>query len=147
MSLVVRQSTENDLLQLTDIMYQYIVDFYKRPKPPVEDVHGLIKMLLEGKEGIQYVAEREGQLVGFVTLYFTYSTTKASKIAVMNDLFAVEHERGTGVAQQLFARAENYTKEKGYASMSWITATDNYRAQRFYDKVGGTQGDWLSYSI
>ncbi|WP_081707800.1 GNAT family N-acetyltransferase [Bacillus massiliigorillae] len=147
MTLVIRRSSENDIPQLTDLMYQYIVDFYKRPSPPVEDVHAIIHMLLEGKEGLQYVAERDGQLVGFVTLYFTYSTTKASKIAVMNDLFAVEQERGTGVAQQLFASAENYTKENGYAYMSWITATDNHRAQRFYDKVGGAKGDWFSYSI
>ncbi|QEY92192.1 hypothetical protein BACIH_0402 [Bacillus amyloliquefaciens] len=47
----------------------------------------------------------------------------------MNDLFVIEKARGTGAAKELFKRCETFTKENGYAHMSWITASDNYRAQ------------------
>jgi hypothetical protein len=83
-------------------MYEYIIDFYQRPKPLVEKVHNLIDTLLEMKRGIQFVAEDNGELLEFATIYFSFSTTKAEQITVMNDLYLVEKARGTGVAQQLF---------------------------------------------
>ncbi|MCR2823612.1 GNAT family N-acetyltransferase [Lederbergia panacisoli] len=145
--MIIRTVEHYDLNNLTDLMYQYIVDFYKRPKPPIEKIHNLIETLIEKNKGIQFVAEQDGNLIGFATLYFSFSTTKADKITVMNDLFVVENFRGTGVAQELFKSCETFTKENGYASMSWVTATDNYRAQRFYEKMGGSLGKWLNYSI
>lgn len=147
MSLIVRTIETKDKNQLTELMYQYIVDFYKRPNPSIEKVHNLIETLLEKNKGIQFIAEQDRELLGFATLYFSFSTTKADKITVMNDLFVVENARGTGVAQELFKSCEKFTKENGYAHMSWVTATDNKRAQRFYEKMGGSIGDWLNYSI
>jgi hypothetical protein len=35
----------------------------------------------------------------------------------------------------------------GCAFLSWETAADNARAQRFYDKMIGIRGSWVSYSI
>ncbi|AEB22593.1 MULTISPECIES: GNAT family N-acetyltransferase [Bacillus] len=145
--MIIRSAEPYDINQLTDLMYLYIVDFYKRPKPPIEHIHNLIEMLFEKNSGIQFVAEQDGKLIGFATLYFSFSTTKADKITVMNDLFVAENARGTGAAQELFKRCESFTKENGYAHMSWITAADNYRAQRFYKKMGGSLGDWLNYTI
>lgn len=145
--MIIRRANHHDLKQLTELMLLYIVDFYKRPKPSIEKIHNLIDTLLEKERGIQFVAEQDGKLIGFATLYFSFSTTKADKITVMNDLFVVENVRGTGVAQELFKCCETFTKENGYAHMSWITATDNYRAQKFYEKMGGSLGNWMNYSI
>lgn len=147
MSVNVRPAQAKDKEELTPLMYEYIVDFYQRPRPAVEKVHALIDMLLEKEEGIQFVAEKDGKLVGFATLYFTFSTTKAEKITVMNDLYVVEEERGTGAAQKLFKACETHSKENGYAHMAWVTAQDNHRAQRFYEKMGGSVADWLNYTI
>lgn len=57
----------------------------------------------------------------------------------MNDLFVLEKARGTEVAEQLFKFCETFTKENGYAHMSWVTASDNKRAQRF--------NGWLSWKL
>ncbi|WP_078553884.1 GNAT family N-acetyltransferase [Bacillus alkalicellulosilyticus] len=143
----IRPVQPSDKSILTHLMYQYIVDFYQRPKPKEENVHELIETLLQKKEGIQFIAENEGEYVGFATLYFSFSTTKAARVTIMNDLYVVEQARGTGVAQQLFKACEDYTKENGYAYMSWVTASDNLRAQRFYEKMGGVRGSWENYSI
>ncbi|MFS0647528.1 N-acetyltransferase family protein [Siminovitchia sp. 179-K 8D1 HS] len=147
MTIKVRPAEQKDKDPLTALMYEYIVDFYQRPKPPIEKVQHIFHLLLEKEEGIQFVSENEGNLLGFATLYFTYSTTKADQITVMNDLYVIEEARGKGVAQKLFKACEHYTKNNGYAHMSWITATDNDRAQRFYEKMGGVRGDWFHYTI
>jgi ribosomal protein S18 acetylase RimI-like enzyme len=143
----IRQPLLEDVLQLKELMIQYIVGFYKFRQPEDEQLYELIHVLLEQQEGIQFVAESEGKLVGFATLYFSYSTLRATKSAILNDLFVIEEFRGQGAAAKLFAACKGYAARNRYASMSWTTAKDNFRAQRFYEKMGGEQGDWLAYSI
>ncbi|WP_079912745.1 GNAT family N-acetyltransferase [Paenibacillus sp. 32352] len=147
MSLVIRYAELDDLNSLTELMYEYIVGFYKKPRPTTEKLHQLIQKLLERQEGVQFVALQDGKLVGFATLYFTLSTMKADKYTVMNDLFVIEQLRDTEVESQLFLECHKYTKEHQFTHMSWITATDNIRAQQFFDKMGAMQGDWVNYSI
>ncbi|MBL0385172.1 GNAT family N-acetyltransferase [Tumebacillus sp. ITR2] len=138
---------EEDVPALGELMKEYIVDFYQRPEPPKKRLAELIELLREEERGVQFVAERDGKLIGFATLYFTFSTLRAQKTTVMNDLYVVESERGSGAAVALFQQCESYTKSNGYAFMTWETAQDNHRAQRFYEKMGGVKGDWLTYSI
>ncbi|WP_166240091.1 GNAT family N-acetyltransferase [Paenibacillus turpanensis] len=147
MSLVIRYAEIDDLNGLTELMYEYIDGFYKKPQPATEKLHQLIQTLLEKKEGVQFVALQDEKLVGFATLYFTFSTMKADKYTVMNDLFVIEQYRDTEVESQLFLECHRYTKEHQFTHMSWITAAENKRAQRFFDKMGGIQGSWVNYSI
>jgi ribosomal protein S18 acetylase RimI-like enzyme len=143
----IRQPLLEDIQQLKELMIQYIVGFYRYRQPEDGQLDELIQVLLEQQEGIQFVAEDDGKLIGFATLYFTYSTVRAAKIAVMNDLFVVEEFRGQGVAPKLFAACKGYAARNRYAKLTWETAKDNYRAQRFYEKMGGDRGEWLTYSI
>lgn len=143
----IRKAEAKDINQLTELMYEYIVDFYQKPKPPVEKVHQIFYTLLNHKEGIQFVVEQNEKLVGFATLYFTYSTMKASKVAVLNDLYVQDDFRGTDVAKELFRATKIFISENEFAFMSWVTAKDNKRAKRFYEKMGANLVDWQNYSI
>lgn len=144
----VREAVMSDIPQLKTLMLAYIVDFYQYRQPEDDKLNALIHELLEQKIGIQFVAEtEEGALVGFATLYFSYSTLRAAKIAVMNDLFVIEEERGQGAAAKLFAACKGYAARHDYAKVTWETAPDNLRAQAFYDKMGGDRGHWLTFSV
>lgn len=148
MSFLIRNAEPNDLNSLTELMYEYIVGFYQNPKPPVEKIHNLIQTLFYQQNGVQFVAEKNGELVGFATLFFTFSTMKADKITVMNDLFVIEQFRGTDVESQLFSECQKYSHNHGYASMTWITSSDNKRAQIFFEKMNAVKGkDWVHFSI
>lgn len=148
MSFSIRTTEPEDLSSLTELMYEYIVGFYQNPRPPIEKIHNLIQTLFEKQNGIQFVVEQDGKLVGFATLFFTFSTMKAEKVTVMNDLFVIEQFRGTEVESQLFLECQNYSQNHGYAHMTWITSTDNKRAQIFFEKMSAVQGrDWVHFSI
>lgn len=147
---VIRVAEEKDEKQLIDLMYQYIVDFYKRPRPEEKDVIQLFQHLLHQPEaGRQFVAEKDGTLVGFSTLYFTFSTTVAKKIAILNDLFVVPGNRGEKLGERLFTTSLDYTKENDFALMSWRTEHHNKIGQQLYEKMNGkTLNDqWLNYEI
>ncbi|MGP1907919.1 N-acetyltransferase family protein [Metabacillus sp. JX24] len=147
MKTIVRHPEKKDTEALMGLMYEYIVDFYQCEKPAEEKLTKLIETLLKGERGIQFVAQTGNNLVGFATLYFTYSTTRASEIAVMNDLYVKGEFRGKGAAEQLFKSCHTYSVEHHFAAMTWETAESNIRAQRFYARMGGKKGEFLTYSI
>jgi ribosomal protein S18 acetylase RimI-like enzyme len=143
-----RTVSESDIPQLRKLMIQYIVDFYQKPKPNDDDLTNLILHLINHPEaGLQFVAEKEGQLVGFATLYFTFSTLQVKRAAILNDLFVVNEVRGQKVGEQLFQTCLAYIRENGLAYMTWETAKDNLAAQGLYNKMGGQLSEWLVYEI
>jgi ribosomal protein S18 acetylase RimI-like enzyme len=146
----IRTVTSKDIDSLKDIMISYIVDFYKSKRPVVGKVEEHIQHLLKNPHvGKQLVIESEGKLAGFATLYFSFSTIRVQKIAVLNDLFIDSEFRGKGLGEELFKFALKYTKEEGFAYMSWETASDNKPAQALYEKMGGknTNSEWIHYEI
>jgi ribosomal protein S18 acetylase RimI-like enzyme len=147
-NIIIRPVNKADMKQLKVLMIQYIVDFYQRPVPNDEELINLINHLIENPSiGLQFVAEREGELIGFATLYFTFSTLQVKKAAILNDLFVIEKGRGQKIGEQLFQCCLSHIRENKYAYMTWETAKDNLIAQGLYNKLGGKISDWLVYEI
>lgn len=145
---IIRPAQNEDLPQLLDLMFQYIVDFYKRPKPSEDSLKDLVTHLIENPfSGLQFVAEKDGKLVGFATLYFLFSTLQVKKSAILNDLFVLEEARGEKLGEKLFQTCLSYIRENDYAYMTWETAKDNIVAQSLYNKMGGELSEWLFYEI
>jgi GNAT superfamily N-acetyltransferase len=142
----VRRSTETDADALLPLVEAYVVDFYGRPHPGEDKLHDLITKLVRGEVGVQFVADSNGRLVGFATLFFTLSTLEAEPVAIMNDLYVVEDARGSSAARDLFLACRAESKARGCAYMTWETAPDNHRAQAFYARMGGVREDWLTYA-
>jgi GNAT superfamily N-acetyltransferase len=141
--------TEEDLADLLPLVRGYL-DFYE-VDPSDADVLALSRALLADpeREGLQVIARDDGgAAIGFATIFWTWSTLSASRIAVMNDLFVESSARGTGLADDLIAACVARCRERGdVASLGWQTAKDNHRAQTVYDRVGGHREEWLDYSI
>jgi GNAT superfamily N-acetyltransferase len=145
---VIAPVTEADLPELLPLMRGYC-DFYE-VEPSDEDLLALSRALLAWPEchGVQLVARGAGgRAVGFATVYWTWSTLRASEIGVMNDLFVVEDARGDGTAEALIAECLGLCRERGATELEWRTAKDNLRAQAVYDRVGGIRSEWLDYSL
>jgi ribosomal protein S18 acetylase RimI-like enzyme len=144
----IRPVNKVDMKPLQVLMVQYIVDFYQRPKPNDEELINLINHLIENPSiGLQFVAERDGELLGFATLYFTFSTLQVKKAAILNDLYVTEQGRGQKIGEQLFQCCLSHIRKNKYAYMTWETAKDNLIAQGLYNKLGGKISDWLVYEI
>jgi ribosomal protein S18 acetylase RimI-like enzyme len=144
---VVRRAERRDFPRLAELMHEYVVDFYRQPEPDPEAMERLREAMRVGESGIQLVAEAGGDLVGFATIYFSWTTFTGERIGIMNDLYVPEPHRGSGAARALFEACTAECRSRGFVEMTWETAPDNHRAQRFYEKVGGHRGDWVTYSI
>jgi GNAT superfamily N-acetyltransferase len=145
--MTIRPATRADRSQLIPLIRGYFA-FYETPFPHPAKITALLDALeSDGRLGVQLVAESNGRLLGFTSLYGCFDTLVADRILVMNDLFVEPGSRGTGVGAALLEAARAYAAESGYVRLDWVTAHDNLDALRFYDRHGGRRGDWISYSL
>jgi GNAT superfamily N-acetyltransferase len=138
---------EEELPDLLPLLRGYC-DFYE-VAPSDEALLTLARTLLEDpREGIQLLArDGAGAAVGFATIYWTWQTLAASRLAVMNDLFVTPGARGTGLADALIEACRERAREHGATWLGWQTAKDNLRAQKVYVRVGGERSEWIDYGL
>jgi GNAT superfamily N-acetyltransferase len=142
----------DDLADLLPLVRGYC-DFYGVACADA-DLLALSRALIADPEsqGLQLIARAAadgGQTaaIGFATIFWSWSTLSAARIGVMNDLFVAPQARGTGVAGALIAACADRCRVRGVRRLSWITAPDNHRAQRVYERVGGRRSEWVHYDL
>lgn len=139
---------EGDLGELLPLMRGYS-DFYE-VDPSDDALLAMSRALIADpeREGVQFIArEDDGTPIGFATVFWTWSTTIASRIAIMNDLFVAEAVRGRRVGEALIAACRDVAREHGAARLEWQTALDNHSGQALYDRVGGVRSQWFDYHV
>ena len=145
---VISVVSEADLDDLLPLLRGYC-DFYA-VAPSDDALLAISRALIADpeREGLQLIGrEPDGKAVGFATLYWTWQTLNAARLGVMNDLFVAEEARGTGLADRLIAACRERSAIHGAREVAWQTAKDNYRAQKVYDRIGGSKSEWLDYSL
>jgi GNAT superfamily N-acetyltransferase len=140
---------DDDLVDLLPLMRAYC-DFYE-VAPTDAALLAMSRALIadpEG-EGLQLLgrADEGRAALGFATIFWTWETTRAGRIGIMNDLFVAPRARGAGLAEALIAACRERCRERGAVALTWQTAPDNHRAQAVYDRVGGRRSQWLDYDL
>jgi GNAT superfamily N-acetyltransferase len=138
---------EEELGELLPLMRAYC-DFYGAV-PPDEDLLAMARALIADpeREGVQIIARDDRRPVGFATIFWTWSTLRAARIGVMNDLFVDPAARGKGIAEALIGECVERCRTRGARSLGWQTAKDNRRAQAVYERAGAVREEWLDYSL
>jgi GNAT superfamily N-acetyltransferase len=121
--------------------------FYEAEPDDERNRRFFARFLAPSKDGLVLGAWVGGELVGFANLYWTFSSTRAAEVALMNDLFVSEGNRGKGVGLALIEAAAEAAHARGMAHLEWLTAFDNHRAQRLYDRTEAKRSPWLGYEI
>lgn len=96
--------------------------------------------------GCQFVFRESGRVVGFATLYFSFSSSIAEKVAVLNDLYTVPEYRGKSIGRQLIEHCRRYAAQQGAVRLQWVTAPDNQTAQKLYDSLETKKSSWEFYT-
>ena len=135
MSVQVRIASPGDAERVAPLLDSYR-QFYAQPANP-----GLALDFLRERfayhESIVLLAEDDaGAAAGFVQLYPLFSTVRAVRTYLLNDLFVAPVARGQGIARQLLAAAAQFARANGAASMSLQTANDNAPARALYESSG-----------
>jgi GNAT superfamily N-acetyltransferase len=141
---IVVVSSEAQVPRLLPLMRAYC-DFY-RVQPSDLALMTMARSLIADptREGVQLIAA-DGEDVGFATVFWSWETSTASRVGVMNDLYVVAAARGRGVASALIDACVERCRDRGAVRLIWQTAVDNLPAQAVYDHIGATREIWVDY--
>jgi GNAT superfamily N-acetyltransferase len=143
----VRPVSANELEEVLPLIAGY-QNFYGAEPDNERNRRFFSRFLDPSEEGLLLGAWADGSVVGFATLYWFFSSTKAAESVLMNDLFVRDDIRGKGIGRALIHRALDEARRRGAAHLEWFTAPDNATAQRLYDSVPGVgRSTWYAYEI
>ena len=145
---IVRQAGPADVGAVAPLFDAYR-QFYQQPSDPAL-ARAFIAERLARSESVIFLAERDGQAVGFVQLYPLFSSTAArpGRWWLLNDLFVSPAARGGGVGRALMDRARRLGEDTGAVGLELVTARTNAPAQRLYESLGWRQDElFLRYEL
>lgn len=115
-----------------------LFDKYRIFYAQVSDIvaaENFLRERLANNEAIVFIAEIEGEAVGFTQLYTSFSSVSMLPIYILNDLYVEGAYRKKGVGEALLNRAKELCRENGFKGLALETAIDN-PAQKLYERLG-----------
>lgn len=132
--MIVRRAETPDLPVLAPLFDRYR-QFYGQPAD-AERARAFLGERLRLDESVVFLALHGGEAIGFVQLYPGFSSVRAARTFVLNDLYVAEDRRRGGVGRALVQAAVAHAREVGAAGLSLVTGVDNRRAQALYEGLG-----------
>jgi len=135
MPIHIQPATMTDLDVLVPLFDGYR-QFYRQP-PDLARARAFLAERIERSESLILLArDDDGAGLGFTQLYPLFSSVRAVRTWLLNDLFVAPSARRRGVAGGLLRAAAEQARERGAASLSLSTALDNAPAQALYESLG-----------
>ena len=137
MYLVIRTSREDDLPAVLILMNQ--LSNFTQGEERFELEH-LQKLHLEMSNQPDFyynlVCEKQGKIVGFLSLIFYRTLYHRGGTALINELIIDEGQRGQGLGGRLIERAVAEARRRGMDEIEVGTEKSNLAAQKFYRQAG-----------
>lgn len=134
----IRQIQPGEAFLVINLFDQYRV-FYRQASD-LPRARQFIEARLNNNESVIFVAfadiAGEKQPVGFTQLYPAYSSVRTIKNWILNDLFVQEAFRKNGIGEALIRKAMQFAAASGAHFLQLETATDNFTAQKLYERIG-----------
>lgn len=141
----IRPIEERDLPRWRELFRAYGVFYATDFSDDVLDATGT-RLLAAGSGVDGLVAELDGAVVGFAHYRRHPDTFSTGEDWYLDDLYTDEAARGRGVAGALIEELARRARATGPGTLRWITAADNERAQRVYDRLA-TRTSWVTYEM
>ena len=129
----IRRITATEITDIITLFDWYRV-FYKM-QSDTDAAAKFLKDRITKEESIIFAAYEGNKAIGFVQLYYTFSSVSLQKSLVLNDLFVDANYRGASVGEQLLLKAQEFCKKNNFKGLALETAIDN-PAQKLYEKLG-----------
>ena len=122
--------------------------FYEAEEIDEERNHAFFsRFLAPSEDGMLLGAWRDGELLGYACLYWSFTSVIPAKTVLMNDLYVDPAHRSQGVGRALIEASAAVGRERGAQRLEWMTAPSNETAQRLYDSTGAQRSEWIEYEL
>jgi len=137
--------TENNLEDVLPLIRMY-QEFYKIADISEDRNRSFFSQFgPDSDKGCLFAFRNKGRIVGFATVYFSYTSSIASNTAVLNDLYTLPDHRRKGIAKSLIEYCWKFASSKGAVRLQWVTQVDNEPANSLYRSLGAKESVWNIY--
>ena len=148
MSLTIRLATLPDVGAFLDLV-DALADYERLQRPSAEararlrrDGFGECRLFFP------YLAELDGEPVGYAITFHTYSSFLARPTLYLEDLFVLPHARRQGVGTAFFRHLAAEAIRRDCGRMEWVVLDWNGLAIDFYERLGARRlEEWLGYRL
>jgi ribosomal protein S18 acetylase RimI-like enzyme len=132
----VTRATREDipaLVRLLGLLFEQEAEF----EPDVRKQERGLGLLLDSPGQAAIFVARDGdEVVGMMTLLFTFSTVEGGRACWLEDMIVAPGHQGAGVGSELIAHAIEYARARGVLRITLLTDPDNEGAIHFYERHG-----------
>ncbi len=142
MTLVVRPLEARDEAAWRRLWSGYL-GYYKTMLPD-DATDALFARLLAGAPHFAFVADKDGDIVGFVHALPHASTWSLGGYCYLEDLFVDKAARGVGAGRALIEAVYAEADRRGLTRVYWHTEDSNRTARQLYDRLASVS-DFVQY--
>lgn len=121
-----------NLDQLVPLFHKYRL-FYKQHSD-ISSENTFLKNRIIGNKSVIFLASIDGKAVGFIQLFFSFSSVSLQPSLILNDLYVSETIRKKGIVTRLLEKAKLCSITNDYKGLALETAVDN-PAQKPISKI------------
>jgi GNAT superfamily N-acetyltransferase len=146
--IIVRAARREDAPAILKLVVA-LADFEKLPPPDEAAQQRLIADAFSPRPRVEiFLAEVEGEVVGYAFVFETYSTFLALPTLYLEDLFVLPEFRDQKVGYTLFTYCAKEAVRRGCGRFEWMVLDWNQHAIQFYERLGARHlHDWLVYRL
>jgi GNAT superfamily N-acetyltransferase len=142
----IRPARPDEIEEMLPLIRAYCEFYATEPNERgIREMYGTL--ITDPSQGAVFIARDGGRAVGFATVDWKWSSLKAARIGYLEDLFVDPEARGRGIADALIEICAERCRELGMSAMEWLTAPDNYRAQKVYNRTGAASDTYVEYDL
>ncbi|WP_018952517.1 GNAT family N-acetyltransferase [Thioalkalivibrio sulfidiphilus] len=132
---LIRDAVADDIPAMVELLAQLFS--IEQDFVPDAEKQGRGLALLLGQPGAHVlVAEREGRVVGMISVQTLVSTAEGGPVGLVEDLVVGEGHRGEGIGGRLLQGMEACAREMGLSRLQLLADMDNTSALDFYTRRG-----------
>lgn len=128
----------------------YLFDLYRvfyKQESNLQEAEAFLLERFHNQDSVIFVAVDQGEFVGFIQLYPSFSSVSMKRLWILNDLYVIKSARKKGVATRLLDAAKEYARQTGAKGLTLQTVHDNLTAQQLYEQYGYRQDHHCLYYV
>lgn len=144
---LIRNAEKNDSKTIFKFILK-IAEYEKMQDEVINSIELVEKVIFDDNAAKVFIAEEDGNPVGFALFFETYSTFVGKKGIHLEDLYVDSEKRGQGYGKALFKAVAEYTQNGGYGRMEWVCLDWNKPSIDFYESMNAVYLDqWRIYRL
>lgn len=133
----IREAKLLDLDSLSKLFHSYrLLSVSLDGTSTIQESKSWLENRFKNNEATFLIAIKDGDVLGFATLYQGFSSVSLKKYWVLNDLYVLDSARGLGIGSKLLNAIDSYAIETNAKGVELETSVNNVSAQSLYERLG-----------